>query len=197
MAKTATIAVADPARARREVIDRVLGRAKVPEPHYQIDSKTGAAVNTAARVTGDGERQAAKDLGEWADDRTVACFGGRVRLNPVEQAAFGILEAMRGGDPGQVAAVVRKSGGGLDELQQHAVYPVLEMWKAKAPGFAAGVASAAVAEAKRAGWDQRPSRRVLQRITAARAKVVDPDTGWDDRAGQRLAPVTRELLGAR
>lgn len=186
MAKTA-VAVPDPVQARRAVIERVLARQKPPEARYALDPKTGQTIRADMRVTGDGERLAPADLGEWADDRTLACFGGRTGLRAAEAAAFGILGAMRSGDPDAVRAAVRAAGHGLDEWQPHnLLYPLLQTWQGKAPGFALPVASAATAEARRLGWDQRPKRRRQRRVTL--------QDDLDGPPGDAVAPATERLF---
>lgn len=193
---TATVKAADPAAERRAVLDRILARTRPPKVTFRMDPQTGEKMQDVARVAGDSERVPPRDLGEWADDRVAACFGGRLRLNPAEQAAYGILQAMRSGDAAAVAEAVRTAGGGLDVLQQHAVWPLLDEWRSRAPAFALGVTSAAAAEARLQGWDVRPHRRALEKIQKAAAAAltnVGPDLYGPD--GTAVAPATEKLLG--
>jgi hypothetical protein len=163
-----------------------------------MDPLTGEKIQDVARIAGDTERQAPAGLGEWCDDRIVACFGGRVRLNPAEQAAYEILQAMRTGDAAAVTVAVAKAGGGLDVLQQHSLWPLLDQWRSRAPAFALGVTSAATGEARRLGWDVRPARRALeklQRAAAAAMTTVGPDPYGPE--GTALSPGAEKLLGKR
>lgn len=195
MARTATVTAADPATERRAVLDRVLARAKPPEGSYQIDTRTGQTVRTEARVA-PAERLPAADLGEWIDDRIVACFGSRVRLNPVEAVAYGILQAMRAGDLAGIAAATRKGGSDLDALEQHSVWQLLEHWRAAAPRFAQDAARAALTEARQLGWDERPSRRALEKAARTRAAAA-PRADLDAEPGRALSPGAEKLLGKR
>jgi hypothetical protein len=173
MAKTPAVTAVDPAADRKAVIDRVLARGPVPKVRHYLDENTGEQRISVTRVAGGSERTPPADLGEWCDDRVVACFGGRTGLNAGEQAAFEIVEACRTGDAAAVAAVARAAGRYLNALQAHQLFPVLEHWRGTAPPFALEVTSAALGEARRLGWDQRPTNKQLRQLAAAaRAKAA-------------------------
>ena len=195
MAATATVKAADPATERRAVLDRVLARARPPEGSTRWTPGPGD-VRTEARVAG-AERLPAADLGEWIDDRIVACFGSRVRLNPVEAVAYGILQAMRPGDAAGIAAAVDPQGR-----------------RPGRAGAALGVAAAgalagrgtrrsrqddgaaALTEARQLGWDVRPYRRALEKDARSRAAAA-PRADLDAGPGRALSPGAEKLLGKR
>ena len=156
MRKTATAVAEDPVTARVAVLERVKAR-RPPDKIRQYPSLTGEAP-FISRNPPDTDRLPPRDLESWADDRTVAAFGGRVRLNPAEQVAYDILTAMRSGDPAEVRRVVSEAGKGLDGQVRFLVAALLETWRGSAPTFALDVTTAALGEARRLHWDQSPRR---------------------------------------
>src|SRR5580700_5541865 len=114
MAKTAVaVAVAaDPVADRVAVLERVRSR-RPPEAVATYPNVAGGAPMTV-RAPAAVDRVPPADLGEWADDRVLAAFGGRTRLNPAEGAAFAVLGAFRSGDPAAVRRAVSEAGAGLD-----------------------------------------------------------------------------------
>jgi hypothetical protein len=161
MAKTATVTMEDPAEARIAVLERVRAR-RPPDTVHTYPGPDGSVLTSRSPAGAD--RLAPADLGQWCDDRVLATFGGRTRLNPGEQAAFEILEACRSGEPVTVAAAVRAAGERTgDGMTRVALYRLLEEWKSKAPVYAYEVMAAAAGEARRLDWDVLP-RRARRRL---------------------------------
>jgi len=152
-----TAEVPDPVAARVAVLNRVRSRRPADKVRTYQDAEGGPPVTS--RIPADADRLPPRDLTEWCDDRELACFGGRTRLNDAEQAAYGILEAMRGGDQEAVRRAVKAAGDGLDGWLRSMVYSLLEQWRGAAPSFAVDVAVAATGEARRLGWDVQPRRQ--------------------------------------
>src|SRR6185437_5626950 len=155
MARKQAVLDPDPVAVRVAVLNRVKSR-RPPDQVRQYPSIDGG-VPLISRTPSEGRLPAA-NLQEWADDREVGAFGGRVRLNPAEAAAHSILQAMRCGDPRVVREAVGRAGQGLDAHLRFLVSGVLQDWRAKAITPALDVTSAAMLEARRLGWDQRPRR---------------------------------------
>ena len=162
MAKTATAPKApDPAQVRRQVIDRVLARR--PEPKVRTYANVDGRGHDLQVTDPPGEdRMPPRDLGEWADDRVMGVFGGRLRLNPPQQAAYDALEAMRSGDQAAVRNAVQAAARGLDATEKNLVYALFENWRSGAPSFALEVTIAAAGEARRLGWNVLPRRSRLR-----------------------------------
>lgn len=160
MPKTATATrppAADAVQVRRELIGRV--RARIPGPVYRTAVGAGL-LGTDMRVEVRPQGTAAvapEDLSEWVDDRIAGALGSRMVRSAAEVAYLEINEAARTGDPAAVRRAVRDAHQRLTAHDAHrALYPTLEAWYGRAPGFAHPVARAAVEEARRAGWDKRP-----------------------------------------
>lgn len=148
---------ADPVAQRRAVIGRVLDR-RAPERTRSYANVDGGPPATI-RIPADTAVTPPASLGQWCDDRTMAAFGSRTRLNPAEQAAHSILESMRTADPRVVRDAVGTAGKGLDGHLKYLVAGVLADWRGKAISPALDVASAAALEARKLGWDVQPRRQ--------------------------------------
>lgn len=157
MRKTAPASPADPTAARVAVLERV--KARRPEGKTRTYPNVDGGPPAILRIPADSDRLPPNDLQQWIDDRVVACFGGRVRLNDGEQCAFTILESMRGGDAKAVRETVKRAGEGLDGQVRYLVAGVLATWRGGAPTFALDVVIAALGEARRLGWDRPPRRQ--------------------------------------
>ena len=154
--KAAVAAAQDPVTERVAVLDRVKAR-KAPDVIRTYPSVDGAQP-LVSRTPGGIDRLPPRDLEAWCDDRVIACFAGRVRLNPAEECAHAILTAMRTGDPDTVQRAVREAGSGLDAHLRFLVGGVLEGWRSGAPSYALTPALAATSEVRRLGWDKPPRR---------------------------------------
>jgi hypothetical protein len=157
MRKTATTVAGDPVQARIQVLERV--KARRPEDKVrQYPNLTGGPA-FVYRNPPDTDRLPPRDLEQWADDRELACFAGRVRLNAAEQVAQDILTVMRSGDTDAVRRAVSDAGKGLDGQVRFLVAALLETWRGSAPVFAMDVTIAALGEARRLQWDRSPRRQ--------------------------------------
>jgi hypothetical protein len=157
MARTATVRMEDPVASRVAVLSRVKAR-RPPDKVRSYPSTTGDEP-LVSRTPSETDRLPPRTLADWVDDRTVATFGGRTKLNAAEQCAFEILEAFRSADQAAVRKAVQAAGKGIDSQLQHLVYALLETWRGGAPGYALDVTIAATGEARRLGWDVQPRRR--------------------------------------
>lgn len=152
------------------VLDRV--RARAPQDKKRsianIDGGKPLEVKTPvegtlARTASDGHsvttsaRSAPKTIEEWCDDRELACFGGRVRLNRGESVLYDILSVMRTEDPDLVRFAVRTAGKDADPQVRHMVYLVISNWAP--PGFAYDVHRAAVSQAEQLKWNLPPRKQ--------------------------------------
>ncbi len=149
-------AAEDPVTARVAVLERV--KARRPADQVRTYPNLDGGEPMVTRIPAGTDRLPARDLQQWVDDRVVACFGGRVRLNPAEECAHQILESFRTGDQDTVRKAVRTAGDGLDSHLRFLVAGVLEGWRSGAPAFALDVAIAANGEARRLGWDKPPRK---------------------------------------
>ncbi len=161
MGKTAAVKAPDPdpVAERVAVLERV--RARRPPDRVLTYPSLDGRPGMRQHIPPDADRLPPADVGAWVDDRVLATFGSRTGLNPGEQIAYDILTAMRSGDPDTVRSAVRRHAGSADVFVRFNVSGVLEEWRGRAPGFALDVAMAAITEARRLRWDQRPRRRSL------------------------------------
>jgi hypothetical protein len=146
---------ADPVADRIAVLERVRARKAPDQVRSYPNMNGGEPLISRTPVEG---RLAPVNLEQWCDDREVGAFGGR-RLNDGEAAAHAILTSMRTGDVKAVREATGRAGEGLDVTTRYLLTGVLADWRTRAPSFAVDVAGAAVAEARRLGWEKRPSRR--------------------------------------
>lgn len=156
MRKTATAVVDDPVQARISVLERV--KARRPPDRIRTYPNFDGGPPMVTRIPPDTDRLPPTDLGAWCDDRELACFAGRVRLNDAEAAAHAILTAMRSGDAATVRRTVGEAGKGLDGQVRFLISGLLEQWRGSAPSYALDVAVAAFGEARRLQWDRPPRR---------------------------------------
>ncbi len=155
MAKKAATAD-DPVAARVAVLERVRSRRPPDQERVypSLDGRPPLVTRTPPQV----EVPPPADLGQWVDDRILAAFGGRTTLNAGSQCALAIIESCRSGDPAAVRRTAAAAGRDLPADARNLVYQLLEAWRGGAPGFAMDVSLAALTEARRLGWDQRPRR---------------------------------------
>jgi hypothetical protein len=156
MARKVTAPADDPVAARIAVLDRVKARRPADKTRTYPNLDGGEPVVT--RIPPDIDRLPPRNLEAWCDDRELACFAGRTRLNDAEAAAHAILTAMRTGDPGAVRRAVGEAGKNLDGHIRFLISGLLEQWRGGAPSYALDVAVAAFGEARRLQWDKPPRR---------------------------------------
>ncbi len=146
----------NPTAARIAVLKRV--KARRPPDTVRTYPNFDGGEPTITRIPPDTDRLPPRDLEAWCDDRELACFAGRIRLNDAESAAYAILTAMRTGNPATVRRAVSEAGKGVDGHIRFLISGLLEQWRGGAPSYALDVAIAAFGAAREAGWDRPPRR---------------------------------------